>query len=56
MRRRIPFAFVTGYGRAGLPADFQQALVLTKPVSDKELLAAVTALVSKANNVVRLKS
>jgi PAS domain S-box-containing protein len=51
MRRRLPFAFVTGYGRAGLPVDFQQAPVLTKPVNDEELLEAVTALVPKTNNV-----
>ena len=53
---RIPFVFITGYGRIGLPAAFQQAPVLAKPINDGELLEAVTALVSKPRNVVRLKS
>ena len=45
-RRKIPFVFVTGYGRSGLPTAFQQAPVLSKPVSEEQLLEAVTALVS----------
>ena len=53
---RIPFVFITGYGRIGLPAAFQQAPVLAKPINDGELLEAVTALISKPRNVVRLKS
>ncbi len=55
-KRSIPFVFVTGYGRSGLPPDFQQMQVLTKPVNDPELVAALTALVSKRSNVIRLKS
>jgi CheY-like chemotaxis protein len=55
-QRRIPFVFITGYGRAGLPAAFQQAPVLAKPINDNELLATVAVLVSKPRNVVRLKS
>jgi PAS domain S-box-containing protein len=53
-RRRIPFVFVTGYGRSGLPAEFQQALVLAKPVSDEQLLEAVTAILSGRRKVIRL--
>jgi PAS domain S-box-containing protein len=45
--RKIPFVFVTGYGRTGLPVGFQQASVLAKPVNDEQLLEAVTALVAK---------
>jgi CheY-like chemotaxis protein len=55
-RRKIPFVFVTGYGRAGLPAGFGQAPVLAKPVSDEQLLEAVTTLASKSRKVVHLKS
>jgi CheY-like chemotaxis protein len=29
--RRIPFAFVTGYGEAGVDARYARALTLTKP-------------------------
>jgi two-component sensor histidine kinase len=54
-RRQIPFVFVTGYGRSGLPAEFQQSPVLAKPVSDEQLLEAVTALASKPKKVIRLQ-
>jgi CheY-like chemotaxis protein len=55
-RRKVPFVFVTGYGRTGLPAAFQQAPALLKPVSDEQLTQAVTSLVSKPSRVVRLGS
>ena len=55
-RRKIPFVFVTGYGRAGLPAAFRQAPVLAKPINDDELVEAVIGLVSTARNVVSLRS
>jgi PAS domain S-box-containing protein len=55
-RRQIPFVFITGYGRSGLPAEFQQALVLAKPVSDEELLEAVTVVLSKPRTVIRLRT
>jgi len=54
-RHKIPFIFVTGYGRSGLPTGFQQAPVLAKPVNDEQLLEAVTALLSKPRKVVQLK-
>jgi CheY-like chemotaxis protein len=53
-RRSVPFVFVTGYGRAGLPDGFRQAPVLAKPVSDEQLLEAVTALAPKSRKVVHL--
>jgi CheY-like chemotaxis protein len=55
-RHKIPFVFVTGYGRAGLPAGFGQMPVLAKPVSDEQLLEAVTTLAPKSRKVVHLKS
>jgi PAS domain S-box-containing protein len=55
-RRKISFVFVTGYGRAGLPAAFTQAPALAKPVSDEQLLEAVMDLVSRQQRVVRLQS
>jgi PAS domain S-box-containing protein len=54
----IPFAFATGYGRDGLPRNFQDAMVLTKPFSREQMLAAVQQLLSQAQergNVVPLK-
>ncbi len=40
-RRGIPFAFVSGYGRDRLPADYQQAPLVRKPFTGKDLLEAV---------------
>jgi PAS domain S-box-containing protein len=53
-RRKIPFVFVTGYGREGLPAGFQQAPVLAKPVTSEQLVQSVTTRVSKPSSVTRL--
>jgi CheY-like chemotaxis protein len=33
----VPFAFVTGYGRAGVRFDFREAPVLSKPIDEAEL-------------------
>jgi len=55
-RRQIPFVFITGYGRSGLPKVFRQAPVLGKPVDHEQLLDSLTALISKKRNVVRLNS
>ena len=54
-RHRIPFVLVTGYGRAGLPDSLKQAPVLSKPVSDEQLLEAVTGLVSTPPKLAQLK-
>jgi FixJ family two-component response regulator len=55
-RRKIPFVFITGYGRIGLPTSFQQAPVLPKPVSDEQLFDAITGIVSRPRKVLPLKS
>jgi CheY-like chemotaxis protein len=34
-RHRMPFIFITGYGRENLPLSFQQAQTLDKPVSER---------------------
>ncbi|MCJ7529322.1 MAG: response regulator [Methyloceanibacter sp.] len=39
--RNIPFAFVSGYGREQLPPAHKAALLVRKPFTGKELLAAV---------------
>jgi FixJ family two-component response regulator len=55
-RHKIPFVFVTGYGQAGLPSSFKQAPVLSKPVSDKQLLDAIKRVAAKPRKLVQLKS
>lgn len=42
--RKIPFLFVTGYGRDSLPREFGHVTVLTKPFSQPELVDAAEAL------------
>jgi CheY-like chemotaxis protein len=39
----IPFAFASGYGRAGLPETFRDRPVVAKPFQMQELSAALTA-------------
>jgi AmiR/NasT family two-component response regulator len=57
-KKGVPFAFATGYGRDGLPREFQDTAVLTKPFSREQMLAVVQKLLSDASdlsNVVQLK-
>ena len=54
-RSKIPFVFITGYGRAALPDSFKQAPVLSKPVTDEQLLAAITSIVSRPRKVLPIK-
>ncbi len=54
-RRNIPFAFVTGYGRETLPQGFRDAVMVRKPFSADELVAAVELLVYQAPGVVPLR-
>ena len=37
-QKNIPFAFVTGYGREGLPQSFRHAPLIGKPFSQQQLL------------------
>jgi len=39
----IPFAFASGYGRAGLPEGFRDRPVVPKPFQIEQLSAALTA-------------
>jgi len=54
-RRNIPFLFVTGYGKEGLPEAFKQAVALLKPFSERQLIDAVAKLNLPQTNVLRLK-
>jgi hypothetical protein len=39
--RRVPFAFVSGYGREQLPAPHQRAPLIAKPFTGEDLLRVV---------------
>ncbi len=43
-RRNIPFAFLSGYGRDGLPEGFGQALLISKPFNSAQVLDVVARL------------
>jgi DNA-binding response OmpR family regulator len=47
-RRRIPFAFVTGYGTASLPYEHHSRPTIRKPFRKEELLTVVSDLVNSA--------
>jgi PAS domain S-box-containing protein len=53
-RRKVPFLFVTGYGRASLPQTFNHAAVLPKPFSQQQLIEAAARLLEWRGDVVRL--
>jgi CheY-like chemotaxis protein len=54
-RQGIPFIFVTGYGREGLPEAFKHVIALSKPFSEQQLLETILKLEPDVANVVRLK-
>ena len=47
--RGVPFAFLTGYGRAGLPDEYADASVLQKPFQFDHLMERLQALLVPAN-------
>jgi CheY-like chemotaxis protein len=50
-RRRVPFVFVTGYGRESLPEAFAKAPMLGKPFTEAQLLEAAAGLVDRPRDV-----
>jgi hypothetical protein len=54
-RRKVPFLFVTGYGRESLPQAFRNVAMLSKPFSAQQLIEAAARLVERRIDVVRLK-
>jgi len=54
-RKNIPFAFVTGYGRDGLPAGFREAMMLAKPFNGDQLLSVLEVLLCQGNRVAHLR-
>jgi PAS domain S-box-containing protein len=58
-KKRIPFAFATGYGREGLPRGFREAAVLTKPFNSDQLRRVIQTLVgqeSRPSTVVPIRT
>ena len=47
-KQRVPFVFLTGYGREVLPEGFGDVELLEKPVEIRELLDAVLRACAKA--------
>ncbi|MBR0800841.1 response regulator [Bradyrhizobium jicamae] len=55
-RKKVPFAFVTGYGREALPSSFARAKVLKKPFTEQQLLQLTAELLAAPpTTVVRLR-
>jgi hypothetical protein len=55
-RRNVPFAFISGYGRDGLPQGFGQALLISKPFNSAQVLDVVAKLTEPSNAMlVRLR-
>src|SRR5262249_53280200 len=53
-RRKIPFVFVTGYGRESLPRAFASTAILSKPFSRVQLVDAAGQLVKRPKGAVQL--
>lgn len=55
-RQKIPFVFITGHGREGLPMSFRDVAILSKPCSREQVVKAAAALVTARPDVARLRS
>ena len=45
----VPFAFVTGYGKDGLPKAFRDVPILTKPYDDDQLKLVIRCMVGSVD-------
>jgi CheY-like chemotaxis protein len=50
-KKRIPFAFATGYGGKGLPRGFRNTTILAKPFDSDQLLPVIQALVGQEDRL-----
>lgn len=55
-QRNVPFMFVTGHGRDGLPEAFRDATVLRKPFNHAQIVKSAAQLVAKTPNATGLKA
>jgi CheY-like chemotaxis protein len=49
--RDVPFCFVTGYGIAGLPKQYELSAVLQKPFQEKDLETILRSLCARTKNI-----
>jgi CheY-like chemotaxis protein len=54
-RRRVPFLFLSGYGRESLPQAFRHTSLLSKPFSQRQLVDACARLFADNDSIVRLR-
>jgi PAS domain S-box-containing protein len=54
LRRKVPFAFLTGYGRETLPPTLQTAVLIAKPFRPEEVIATLGELVGSASSTVTI--
>jgi two-component sensor histidine kinase len=55
-QRNVPFVFVSGHSREGLPAAFAKAPLVSKPFSHQQIIDALSKLLHRSGNVTQLKS
>lgn len=53
--RNVPFVFVTGHGRDGLPKSFREVAILSKPCSQQQVVNAAAQLITPRHDVVHLR-
>lgn len=49
--RKIPFVFLTGYGKSGIGERFPLAAVITKPFNDSDLLHTVDRVIVQSRHI-----
>lgn len=54
-QRRVPFVFVTGYGREALPQGFREAMIVEKPFTQDQVIGALERLLTPGSNVATLR-
>lgn len=54
-QKGLPFAFVTGYGREALPEGFRDAIIVEKPFTQEQVIAALERLFVQDSKIVPLR-
>jgi CheY-like chemotaxis protein len=54
-RRNVPFVFLTGYGREGLPAAFRQAPMIGKPFMPEHALRVLAEVMQESEEAAPLR-
>ncbi|ANK75917.1 hypothetical protein FA04_25050 (plasmid) [Ensifer adhaerens] len=53
--KKVPFVFVSGYGREALPPGFADTALLAKPFNPRQLLEAAALLVAEPKSILRFR-